>query len=66
MADACVLAETDSHKISKAMTLLQNPVKARFEAITEDLKAVTKGQRNFGRALDKVRLHGGIRYIALD
>lgn len=37
-----------------AMTTLQNPVKARFEAITQDLKEVTKAQKGFGKALDKV------------
>jgi hypothetical protein len=47
-------AEDDAHKISIAMTTLQNPVKSRFEAITEDLKDVTKAQRGFGKALDKV------------
>ena len=46
--------EADSHKISMAMTRLQNPVKERFEAITTDLKEVTKAQRSFGKALDKV------------
>lgn len=38
------------------MTTLQNPVKARFEAITQDLKEVTKAQKSFGKALDKVRI----------
>ncbi|KAK8917249.1 Protein RMD5 [Metarhizium anisopliae] len=39
------------------MTTLQNPVKARFEAITEDLKDVTKAQRSFGKALDRALPH---------
>ncbi|KAK5992674.1 E3 ubiquitin-protein ligase RMND5A [Cladobotryum mycophilum] len=46
-------ADTDSHKISMAMTTLQNPVKSRLEKVTDDLKEVTKAQRGFGKALDK-------------
>ncbi|KAL6413525.1 putative regulator of gluconeogenesis Rmd5 [Ilyonectria robusta] len=49
-----VASEPDSHRIGMAMTTLQNPVKARFEAITQDLKEVTKAQKGFGKALDKV------------
>ncbi|EFY88979.1 regulator of gluconeogenesis Rmd5, putative [Metarhizium acridum CQMa 102] len=52
-----VARDDDSHKIGMAMTTLQNPVKARFEAITEDLKDVTKAQRSFGKALDKALPH---------
>ena len=52
--------EADAHKIGMAMTMLQNPVKARFEAITQDLKEVTKAQKGFGKALDKVRY---LRYL---
>lgn len=37
------------------MMQLQNPVKQRFERITSDLKDVTKAQKAFGKALDKVR-----------
>lgn len=37
-----------------AMTTLQNPVKVQLEAITNDLKEVTKAQKGFGKALDKV------------
>ncbi|KAG5928236.1 hypothetical protein E4U42_001069 [Claviceps africana] len=48
-----VAGDGDAHKISMAMTTLQNPVKGRLEAITDDLKNVTKAQRNFGKALDK-------------
>lgn len=47
-------AEADAHKISMAMTRLQNPVKERFDAITDDLKEVTKAQKAFGKSLDKV------------
>jgi hypothetical protein len=39
-----------------AMTTLQNPVKARFERINVDLKDITKAQKSFGKALDKVCL----------
>ncbi|KJK91313.1 hypothetical protein H633G_04863 [Metarhizium anisopliae BRIP 53284] len=52
-----VAGDDDSHKIGMAMTTLQNPVKARFEAITEDLKDVTKAQRSFGKALDRALPH---------
>lgn len=38
------------------MTSLQNPVKAQLEALTGDLKEVTKAQKGFGKALDKVAL----------
>lgn len=38
-----------------ALTTLQNPVKARLEAINSDLKDVNKAQKGFGKALDKVR-----------
>ncbi|KPM35640.1 hypothetical protein AK830_g10927 [Neonectria ditissima] len=51
-----VAAEPDAHRIGMAMTTLQNPVKARFEAITQDLKEVTKAQKGFGKALDKACL----------
>ena len=46
--------DDDAHKISMAMTTLQNPVKDKFEAITDDLKDVTKAQRSFGKTLDRV------------
>ncbi len=36
------------------MTKLQNPIKEGFDAMNEDLRAVTKAQRDFGRSLDKV------------
>ncbi|KHN98904.1 Ran binding protein-like, CRA domain protein [Metarhizium album ARSEF 1941] len=52
-----VAGDDDAHKISMAMTTLQNPVKARFEAITDDLKDVTKAQRGFGKALDRALPH---------
>ncbi|OAA48544.1 Ran binding protein-like, CRA domain protein [Metarhizium rileyi] len=52
-----VADDADAHMISMAMTTLQNPVKARFEAITDDLKDVTKAQRGFGKALDRALPH---------
>ncbi|KAG5979755.1 hypothetical protein E4U55_004801 [Claviceps digitariae] len=48
-----VAGDGDAHKISMTMTTLQNPVKGRLEAITDDLKNVTKAQRNYGKALDR-------------
>ncbi|KAG6038081.1 hypothetical protein E4U41_004590 [Claviceps citrina] len=48
-----VAGDGDAHKISMAMTTLQNPVRGRLEAITDDLKNVTKAQRNYGKALDR-------------
>ncbi|RDA90260.1 hypothetical protein CP533_4604 [Ophiocordyceps camponoti-saundersi (nom. inval.)] len=48
-----VAENSDAHKIGMAMTTLQNPVKALLEAITGDLKEVTKAQKSFGKALDK-------------
>ncbi|PHH75962.1 hypothetical protein CDD80_1924 [Ophiocordyceps camponoti-rufipedis] len=48
-----VARDDDAHKIGMAMTTLQNPVKAQLEAITNDLKEVTKAQKSFGKALDK-------------
>ena len=37
------------------MTKLQNPVTGGFESINNDLKEVSKGQKVFGKSLDKVR-----------
>ena len=37
------------------MTKLQNPIKDRFEALNRDLRDASKQQKNFGKALDKVR-----------
>ncbi|TFB01963.1 Protein RMD5-like protein [Trichoderma ghanense] len=50
-------ADADSHRISMAMTTLQNPVKDRLDAINNDLKDVTKAQRSYGKALDKALPH---------
>ena len=36
------------------MISLQNGVKVAFDGINNDLKEVTKAQRGFGKALDKV------------
>ncbi|KAI9171660.1 regulator of gluconeogenesis Rmd5 [Paramyrothecium foliicola] len=49
--------EADAHHISKTMMMLQNPIKARFEAITDDLKDVTKAQKSFGKVLDRALPH---------
>lgn len=37
------------------MTKLQNPIKERFETVNEDLKKVSRVQKDFGKVLDKVR-----------
>ncbi|GKU00539.1 transcription factor [Fusarium langsethiae] len=47
----------DPDRAIMVMTTLQNPVKARFERITTDLKDVTKAQKGFGKALDKALPH---------
>ncbi len=36
------------------MTKLQNPIRESFDAVNDDLKAVNRAQREFGKALDKV------------
>lgn len=46
------------------MTSLQNPLKQRLDAITNDLKEVTKAQRGFGKALDKVSMQSGPRRLS--
>ncbi|KAH8121794.1 CTLH/CRA C-terminal to lish motif domain-containing protein [Trichoderma asperelloides] len=51
--DQVAAPDADHHRISMAMTTLQNPVKDRLEAINNDLRDVTKAQRSFGKALDK-------------
>ncbi|GFP56573.1 E3 ubiquitin-protein ligase RMND5A [Trichoderma asperellum] len=55
--DQVAAPDADQHRISMAMTTLQNPVKDRLEAINNDLRDVTKAQRSFGKALDKARVH---------
>lgn len=47
---------SDPHRASLTMTKLQNPVNAGFDSINNDLKDVSKAQKVFGKALDKVRL----------
>ena len=44
----------DTHTASLTMTKLQNPIKEGFEAVNDSLKEASKGQRNLGKALDKV------------
>ena len=48
-------AAKDQHAASLTMTKLQNPIKDRFEALNRDLRDASKHQKNFGKALDKVR-----------
>ncbi|KAM0284251.1 hypothetical protein ACHAQH_002041 [Verticillium albo-atrum] len=48
-----VARATDPHRASLTMTKLQNPINARFDAINNDLKEVSKGQKVFGKSLDK-------------
>ncbi|KAM0329197.1 hypothetical protein ACHAQA_004496 [Verticillium albo-atrum] len=48
-----VAGATDPHRASLTMTKLQNPINARFDAINNDLKEVSKGQKVFGKSLDK-------------
>ncbi|KAF5268696.1 hypothetical protein FOXYS1_404 [Fusarium oxysporum] len=52
-----IAQEQDATRTGMAMMTLQNPVKARFERITTDLKDVTKAQKSFGKALDKALPH---------
>ena len=40
------------------MTKLQNPIKEGFDALTGDLREVSKGQKNLGKVLDKVSSGG--------
>jgi E3 ubiquitin-protein transferase RMND5 len=44
----------DPHTAGLTMTKLQGPFKERLEYVNEDLKKVSKVQKEFGRALDKV------------
>lgn len=48
-----IAADQDPHAASLILTKLQNPVKEGFETVNNDLKAVSKTQREFGKALDK-------------
>ncbi|KAF9771257.1 hypothetical protein IL306_011115 [Fusarium sp. DS 682] len=52
-----IAQEPDATRTGMTMMTLQNPVKARFERITSDLKDVTKAQKSFGKALDKALPH---------
>ena len=47
-------AASDPHTASLTMTKLQNPIREGFDAVTEDLRKVSKVQKDFGRSLDKV------------
>lgn len=54
LANVETSAAKDPHTASITMTKLQNPVKDRFEALNKDLRDISKHQKNFGKALDKV------------
>jgi E3 ubiquitin-protein transferase RMND5 len=56
-----VAATLDPHTAGLTMTKLQNPVKEKMEVVNEDLKKVSKVQKEFGRALDKVCFPGHTR-----
>ncbi|CAK7273353.1 hypothetical protein SEPCBS57363_005611 [Sporothrix epigloea] len=45
--------ERDPHAASLILTKLQNPIKEGFENVNNDLKAVSKTQKEFGKALDR-------------
>ncbi|KAH6697694.1 sporulation protein RMD5 [Verticillium dahliae] len=55
-----VAGATDPHRASLTMTKLQNPINARFDAINNDLKEVSKGQKVFGKSLDKASSSPGL------
>ncbi|EFW98654.1 regulator of gluconeogenesis [Grosmannia clavigera kw1407] len=48
-----IASEQDPHAASLILTKLQNPIKEGFETVNNDLKAVSKTQREFGKALDR-------------
>jgi E3 ubiquitin-protein transferase RMND5 len=48
--------DADTHTANATMMKLQKPIKEGFETINDNLKEVSKGQRNLGKALDKVLL----------
>ncbi|KAJ9150305.1 Protein RMD5 A [Pleurostoma richardsiae] len=43
----------DPHTAGLTLTRLQNPIREGFDAVTEDLRKVSKVQKEFGRSLDK-------------
>ncbi len=49
-----VASAPDPHTAGLTMTKLQNPVKEGFDAVNNNLKEVSKGQKSMGKALDKV------------
>ena len=49
-----VCAAADPHTASLTITKLQNPVKESFEALNNNLREISKRQKNFGKALEKV------------
>ncbi|CAK7263979.1 hypothetical protein SEPCBS119000_000764 [Sporothrix epigloea] len=48
-----IAAERDPHAASLILTKLQNPIKEGLETVNNDLKAVSKTQKEFGKALDR-------------
>ena len=54
-ASLTIFTASDPHTASLTMTKLQNPIREGFDAVTEDLRKVSKVQKDFGRSLDKVR-----------
>ncbi|CAK7198827.1 hypothetical protein SEUCBS139899_001494 [Sporothrix eucalyptigena] len=48
-----IAAGGDPHAASLILTKLQNPIKEGFETVNNDLKAVSKTQKEFGKALDR-------------
>ncbi|CAK7228305.1 hypothetical protein SBRCBS47491_006862 [Sporothrix bragantina] len=48
-----IAAGRDPHAASLILTKLQNPIKEGFETVNNDLKAVSKTQKEFGKALDR-------------
>jgi len=52
--DADLTTAPDQHSVSLVMTRLQNPINRGFEALNRSLADVSKAQKKFGRALDKV------------
>lgn len=49
-----IVIASDPHSTSLALTKLQNPIREGFDAINDNLRAVSKVQKEFGRSLDKV------------
>ncbi|KAJ2904542.1 Protein RMD5 A [Zalerion maritima] len=48
-----VASSTDAHSASLIMAKLQNPLDSRFESITDALRPVDRGQKAYGKVLDR-------------